>query len=129
MPTVRDMSTRYDKYSLKQTGERVGSRYTASKSIAVSRYIDGIASVRPIVDTVKKALDASGVPAGQYALYLSFAQYVAKRMVSYGGATLDNRVLGAMANWTARGADPAVLEKVVNILRGYKPTTSEGGGG
>lgn len=121
MPVVKDMSERYAKYSAKQTPERVGARYGASKPIATSRFIDGIASVRPLVDLAKKVLDNLGVPAGQYGIYISFVEYIAKRAVSYGSKTFDARVLGAKANWTARGADPAVLDAMVNLVRGYKP--------
>lgn len=122
MGVVKDMSSRYEKYSAKMAPDRVGARYGAAKPIATSRFLEGTARVRPIVDIVKNVLDTLGVPAGQYAIYISFAQYIAKRANSYGSKTLDNRILGAKANWVARGADPAVLDAVVNVLRGFVPT-------
>lgn len=118
MGVVKDMATRYEKFTAKTAPDRVGSRYGAAKPIATSRFLEGITRIKPLVDTVKSLLDRLGVPAGHYGMYISFAEYIAKRAQSYSDKTLDNRILGAKANWVARGADPTILDAIINIIKG-----------
>lgn len=121
MPVVRDLSTRYAKYMAKMDPDRVSARYEAVKQIAISRYLEGVAPIRSAVESVKALLDSEGVPAGDYALYISFAETLLKRMRSYNGATFMNVALGLKQYWINKGADPLILDKVIALITGTTP--------
>lgn len=118
MPKVTTLTERYEKYSAKTTPERVGARYEASKTIAIKRMREGSSKIVSIRELVRSILDTAGVPAGQWAIYLSFAQRMASMTNSYTGPTLIRRVEGMKAGWLAKGADPAILEKIVKLFTG-----------
>lgn len=121
MPSVKSLAERYEKFKAKTAPDRVGTRFEAAKPVALGRFIDGAAPVVSVRELVRDLLSSLGVPAGDWSLYISFAQYVAARVGGYGDRTLARRILGAKANWVARGADPAVLDKLVSMICGSVP--------
>jgi len=118
MPVVKTWLIDYAKFSAKTAPDRVGTRYEASKSIATSRYSDAVANIVTVRELARNVLSDAGVPAGQWALYLSFVQYITKFAYSFVDETLKKRIAGAKARCTAMGADPAILDKLVNIVFG-----------
>lgn len=123
MPVVRDLATRYTKYMAKMDPERVSARYEAVKQIAINRYIEGVAPIRAGVESVKALLDSIGVPAGDYAIYISFAEALLKKMRSYNGATFRNVAFGMKTYWVNKGGDPEILNKVIALITGVTTTT------
>lgn len=122
MPSVKSIDERYEKFKAKTAPDRVGTRFDAVKSIALERYIHGSAAVVSIREQVRNLLSSLGVPAGDWALYMSFANYIAGKVDKYFDKTMAARLLGAKANWTIRGADPSVLNKIISMIYGSVPT-------
>lgn len=116
MPRVVSFQERYQHFAAKTAPDRVGPRYGASKSLAIQRFIEGSSKRVSVRELVRNILDTAGVPAGQWALYLSFAQKASMFAESYSGETLKKRLDGLKANWVARGADPAILEKIMSVF-------------
>lgn len=121
MPIVADMQTRYQKYVAKMSPDRVGTRYDAVKDIALNRYLEGVALIRPAVEHAKAILDELGVPPGEYGLYLAFIQSLLSKMRSYNGKTFENVVLGMKQMWINKGADPTILDTLINLVTGKTP--------
>lgn len=121
MPAVKSITERYEKFKAKMAPDRVGSRYDAVKSIALERYLEGSAGIVSIREHARDLLSHLGVPAGDWPIYLSFVLYLVTKENNYSGKTLAKRILGAKANWVARGADPAILDKLVRMVFGTHP--------
>lgn len=122
MPVVRNLAQRYEKFRAKTAPDRVGSRYDASKSIALERYLEGVTPSVSLREQARSLLDTLGVPAGHWAVYLSFIQHLSTKINKYDSATFDRFVSAVKLNWTIRGADPAVLDKLIMLVRGRVPT-------
>ncbi len=118
MPITKTLSDRFEKYVAKTPADVTGARFAAAKPVALTRFIEGSSVIAAIVDATKKILAAEGVPAGAYGVYISFAEKAAKAAFSHEGATLKNFVAGIKAEFAAKGADPAVLDKIAVLITG-----------
>jgi len=118
MPITKTLSDRFEKYVAKTPPDVTGARFAATKPVAVNRFIEGSSVMAAIVDATKKILAASGVPAGAYGVYIAFAERAAKASFSHEGTTLKNFVAGLKAEYVAKGADPAVLDKIAVLITG-----------
>ncbi len=118
MPLVKTLSDRIQKFSAKTAPDRVGARYGAVKDLAVNRYIDNMADFTAVRERARGILESEGVPAGFHGVYYAFIFKLMKAAQSHSGATLRKVVEGLKQVYTAKGADPAVLDKLVGLVLG-----------
>ncbi|MEM1522101.1 MAG: hypothetical protein QW407_03310 [Thermofilaceae archaeon] len=116
MPLVKTLADRYLKYTRKMVPETTGARYGASKDIAVVRLIEGAGVMAGIRELARQIIETEGVPAGQQGIYFAFVQKLRKYAFSHSGSTLANIVQGVTAEFVAKGADPAILEKLSSLV-------------
>ena len=118
MPIVKTLADRVEKFKAKTAPDRVGSRYGAVKDIAVSRYVDNVADITAVRERCRIILEASGVPAGQHGVYYAFVFKAVKAAQSHTGATLIKVIEGLKQRFVAKGADPAILDILGNLVTG-----------
>ncbi len=118
MPVVTSLSDRVTKFSAKTAPDRVGTRYDASKTIAINRYADAVSLRAAVQEAVKNILSSKGVPAGFHGVYFAFAFQVLGKSFSHSGDTLSKVVAGLKAKFTAFGADPAILDQIAKLFTG-----------
>jgi hypothetical protein len=118
MPIVPTLSDRVTKFSAKTAPDRVGTRYEASKTIAISRYADAVSPRSAVQEAVRNILETNGVPAGFHGVYYAFAFQVLSKAFSHSGASLVKVVNGLKAKFTAFGADPAILDQITKLFIG-----------
>jgi len=116
MPLVKTLQDRINKYAAKTAPDRVGTRYGAVKNLAINRYIDGISFTRTIVERARSILETEGVPAAFHGVYYGFVQQLAKFARSHFGKELDDIIAGKKAEFVAKGCDPAILDKLANLI-------------
>ncbi|MEM0261480.1 MAG: hypothetical protein QW733_02010 [Desulfurococcaceae archaeon] len=106
------------KYTGKMAADRVGSRYGAAKNIAISKYNANAMKFRNVIETVRGILSQSNVPPGLWGIYIAFAEKLASKAWSYAGVLPDTVVNGFIQEYSLKGADPAVLDKLASIIVG-----------
>jgi len=116
MPYVVPLGEQIQRFSAKTAPDRVGTRYEAAKSIAIARYIDNHAPFSVLVDLIKDILASKGVPSGMYGIYIAFGEQLLKKAQKHVGGTLDKAVLGLKQKFVAKGADPAILDMIANLV-------------
>lgn len=122
MPIVKLLGDMLEKYEAKYSGDNVKTVITAIKTLMDSKYEASIAVIYDVVERARGVLDAEGVPATLWGVYLSFAQKLAKRTFSQKTAALQREAAALKAEWvTAHGADPDVLDKIINVIIGTVP--------
>jgi len=122
MPIVKSLADMERKYYTKYDGANVTARLTAVKSIMDARYEGAVSTIYNVVETVRDVLSSEGVPTGQWAMYMSFGQIIAKLTFSHKNLTLQKEIAGVKNYFvTAYKADPAVLDKIVTAILGIVP--------
>lgn len=122
MPIVKLLGDMLDKYAVKYSGENVKTVLEAIKTLMDSKYEASIAVIYDVVERARGVLDAEGVPSIFWGVYLSFAQRLAKRTFSLKTAALQKEASALKAEWvTAHGADPDILDKIINVIIGTVP--------
>jgi len=116
VPIVKTLADRVESYKAKTAPDRVGTRYGAVKELAVNRYIGGVGSIVAIREIVRNILESNGVPASAQGVYYAFAFKLASKGFSHSGKEFDDIVAGLKAWFTAKGADPAVLDKIASLF-------------
>ncbi|MEO2151436.1 MAG: hypothetical protein ABGW50_02110 [Thermococcus sp.] len=117
MPIVKTLRDRVEKYSAKFDANVIQNRLTQVESLAKARYTEAVATFTAIRELVRKILESAGVPAGQHAVYYSFAFKIASKAQKHELTTLTNTIEGLKAYWVAaNGADPAILDKIANLV-------------
>jgi len=87
-----------------------------------ARYEAGASVMYDVVERVRGLLDSLGVPAPLHGVYYAFAQKLASKTFSFSTATLQNYASALKTEWvTAHGADPSILDKIINIVLGAVP--------
>jgi len=118
MPIVKTLQDRFEKFTAKTPPDVTGSRYAASKDIAIPRYLEGSATMAAIVELVRNILTSEGVPPAQHGVYYAFAQKARKAAFSHSGKSLSMFIDGLKAEFTAKGCDPAILDKIATLIAG-----------
>jgi len=115
----RSFSGAVAKYELKYDGTNFTNRLTALGNLVEQNYEEGISNTYDAVNIAKGVLADLGVPPGQWAVYIAFAEKLAKYSVKYGGATLQIRV-NALAQYfeNAYDANPSVLTQITQAVLG-----------
>lgn len=116
---ARDM---FEKYPLKYDGENVTTKLTAVKPLMELRYEAASSVIDTAVEAARSILSAKGVPTGQWAIYIAFAEILASKTLKHKGATLDAEASGLKQYFvTAHGADPAILDEIITAIIGAVP--------
>jgi len=118
MPIVKTLSDRVEKFAAKTAPDRVGTRYGAVKELASSRFVEGAGVIAAVRERVRDILESQGVPAALHGVYYAFAFKLATKALSHYGAELEKIANGLKAWFTAKGADPAVLDKIASLITG-----------
>jgi hypothetical protein len=118
VPLVKGLAERYAKFTAKTPPDITGARYAASKEIAVKRMLEYASATAAAVELARNVLETSGVPAAQHGVYYAFVQKVRKAAFSHSGADLKAIVEGLKALFTAKGADPTVLDTLAKLIIG-----------
>jgi len=118
MPLTKGLKERYEKYTAKMAPDIVGTRYAASKTIAVKRQLAGAGPIAEIIELTRNILESKGVPAGQQGVYFAFVEKVRKAAFSHSGTTLSNYVAGLKALFAQKGCDPTVLDVLSKLIVG-----------
>jgi len=122
MPIVKRLGDMRTKYELKYDGTNVTNRLTAVKSIMDARYETAVSAIYNAVEVARNILSEEGVPTGQWAPYIAFAEMVAKAMFSHSGLTLQKEVSGIKSYFvTAYKCDAKVLDRIIEALIGAVP--------
>jgi len=110
------------KYDIKYDGDNVTTKLTAVKDIMVARYEASSSVIYNAVETARDVLSNEGVPTGQWAPYIAFAEVLAKLTFSHKGATLSKEVAGLKSAYvTMHGCDGTVLDKIIQSILGTLP--------
>lgn len=118
MPIVKTLADRVEKFRLKTPADQTGARYGAVKELASGRFVEGAGLITAVRERVRNVLESEGVPAAQHGVYYAFAFKIASKAMSHAGPDLDAIVSGLKAWFVAKGADPAVLDKIANLIVG-----------
>ena len=118
MPIVKTLSDRVQKFQAKTAPDRVGTRYGAVKELAGRRFIEGAGVIAAVRERVRDILEREGVPAAVHGVYYAFAFKLASKALSHYGPELEAIAAGLKAWFTAKGADPAILDKIANLIVG-----------
>jgi hypothetical protein len=118
MPLTKGLKERFEKYTAKTPPDVTGTRYAASKTLAVKRQLAGAGPIAEIIELTRNILESKGVPAGQQGVYFAFVEKVRKAAFSHSGTTLSNFVAGLKALFAQKGCDPAVLDVLSKLIVG-----------
>jgi len=122
MPKVRSFMDMKEKYEVKYRGDIVTARLTAVAEIKNSRYEAASSVIYNAIETARDILSTEGVPTGQWAPYIAFAEILAKLTFSHKNLTLLKEVSGVKAYFvTAHSCDAKILDKIVQAIIGTVP--------
>lgn len=123
MPLVRTPQRRYSKWASKYVPDTISARFSQVETEAKERAEEGLIIFGNFDFEIAPILDKYGIAGPNRANYLAFARKVLRSAMRVTGKALDNQVLGLKAYWTtAYGADPTVLDEIINKVLGYIPT-------
>mgnify|MGYP000424439403 CR=1 FL=1 len=118
MPIVKTLSDRVEKFKAKTPADQTGTRYGAVKDLATGRFLEGAGIITAVRERVRDILEREGIPATDHGVYYAFAFKCTSKALSHHGAELNSIVEGLKAWFTAKGADPAILDKIANLIVG-----------
>jgi len=118
MPIVKTLADRVEKFKAKTPPDQTGARYGAVKDVAVTRYIEGSGVITAVRERVRNILESKGVPAGFHGVYYAFAFKLASKALSHEGPALEAIAEGLKQMFIAKGADPAILDEIANLIIG-----------
>jgi len=118
MPIVKTLTDRVQKFSAKTPADQTGTRYGAVKTLATNRYIEGAGIFYAVRERVRDILEREAVPAAIHGIYFAFAFQLTKKALSHSGAELEAIAEGLKQRFVGKGADPAVLDKIANLIIG-----------
>jgi hypothetical protein len=116
MPIVKSAGDMAQMFSAKTTPERVAARYEAAKNIAITKYINYAMPFRAVVERVRELLIALGVPQGLWGVHIAFALVLLRLARATKGRLPDHIIAGVKSEYVAKGADPAILDKIVSLV-------------
>jgi hypothetical protein len=120
MPLYRTGGDRFQKYQKKYNPTVIGQRFTDVQEVALARAQEGLIVMATIDQLVGPVLDQYGITGPGRALYLAFAKKLARHMLRHKGEAGKKLAQGLKSYWvTAFGADPAVLDEIINIVAGW----------
>lgn len=122
MPIVKRVADMYEKYNLKYDGANVTTVLTAIKALMDANFQAGATPIFNVVERVRALLDSEGIPATLWGVYISFAERLQSKAFSFSGNTLAKEAAALKQEWvTAHGADPNIIDKIVNLVLGVAP--------
>jgi hypothetical protein len=116
MPITKSAGDMAQMFSSKTAPDRVAARFDASKSIAITKYINYGTPFRMLVERVREVLTDLGVPQGRWGVHIAFAEALLRIAKATKGRLPDAVVVGVKNEYIAKGADPAVLDKLATLV-------------
>lgn len=116
MPITKSAGDMAQMFSAKTAADRVATRYAASQQIAVTKYINYATPFRMLVERVREILTDLGVPQGKWGVHIAFAEALLRIAKATKGRLPDAVVTGVKNEYIAKGADPAVLDKLATLV-------------
>jgi len=116
MPIVRSVSDMIDMFDKKTAPDRVGARYEAAKEIAIRRYTNVATVYRVLIEKIRGLLIANNVPTGKWGVHISFGELLQKYVLTMKGDVPATLIDGLKAVFVAKGADPAILDKIKALV-------------
>jgi hypothetical protein len=107
-----------DMFSKKVDPTRVGTRYDKSKDIAGRKYAANGLAARTVIETVRGILSENDVPPGKWGVHIAFALKLWKIATTFITKVPSNIVDGFIKEYTLKGADPAILDKISGLIVG-----------
>jgi len=118
MPIVKTLADRVEKFKAKTPPDQTGTRYGAVKDLAIGRFVEGAGIMAAIRERARDILEREGVPAAEHGVYYAFAMKLASKAMSHSGPELDAIAEGLKQWFVAKGADPAILDKIASLIVG-----------
>jgi hypothetical protein len=114
--TVKYSDDMYTKFTGKTAADRVGTRYESAKTYAINLYAAKGIAIRSVVERVRSLLATNDVPIGVFGVYIAFAEKLAVKAEAYGGVLPAAVVEGFKKEYSLKGADPAILDKIATMF-------------
>jgi len=122
MPYVRGLREMLEKYRAKYVPDTVGTRFSQVKSLMDARFESASSPIANVIETVRVILTENGVPPALWGMYIAFGEILASKAFSHSGAVLEKVASGLKQAWvTGKGADPAILDKIIEAIIGAVP--------
>jgi len=106
------------KFTGKTAPDRVGTRYEASKSIAIPKYASNGLKYRILIERARTLLTANNVPTGLWGVHLGFVLNLARHAEAYAGKMPAALVEGLKSEYALKGADPAIMDILAKLVTG-----------
>jgi len=113
-------SDRVAKYAAKFVPETVAARFTQVRDVAIARAQEGLTMWSAIQELVRPILDKYGVAGPQRAVYIGYANKLAKHAFRQAGEA-GVKIAEALKQYyvTAFNADPVILTEINQVIIGY----------
>jgi len=123
MPIVKTLNQMVDKYQTKYSGSNVTTDLTAEGDLPAKRYEEAMTIIYNAVETVREILGNNNVPPGQWAVYVSLGEELARLTYHFSGATLQTAA-NAKATYfiSTYGANPSIVDQIVSAITGSSST-------
>jgi len=123
MPMPRTGQRRYKHWETKQNATVISTRWTDELDYMKEMAQEGLIPFADLDLQIGSILNAEGIAGPMRATYLAFARKVAKASYRLDGRALELQILGLKQYFQlSYGADPTVLDKIINAIIGYVPT-------
>lgn len=120
MPIYRTGQQRFAKYQAKYDPTTIGARFTQVQSVALARAQEGLITFEGVQAIVRPILDKYGVSGTDRAKYLGFANKLLRHVSRASGDAAAKIASGLKAFYvTALGADPAILDEIIQVVSGW----------
>lgn len=113
---VKTATDMVSKYTGAMDPTRVGGRYDAAKEEALNKYPARAGKYRDLIEKARKILSQEGVPSGLWGVHIAFVLKLAKAAEAYTTKPPAQVIEGFKSEYTLKGADPAVLDILANII-------------
>ena len=120
MPLYRSGVDRFKKYEKKFVPDTVGARFGQVAEVAKERAQMGLIEWASVQDLIRGILNKYGIAGPDRGKYIGFANKLLKHMLRHGGESAKKVAEGLKAYYvTAYGADPAILDEIINVVTGW----------
>jgi hypothetical protein len=113
-------SDRVAKYTAKFVPETVAARFTQVKDVAIARAQEGLTMWAAIQELIRPILDKYGVAGPMRAVYIGYANKLAKHAFRHAGDA-GVKIAEALKAYYVTGfnADPRILTEINQVVIGY----------
>ena len=120
MPLYRTGQARFAKWRSKYDPATVSARFTQVAAVAEARAQEGLTTYASVQELVRGILDKYGVNGPDRAKYLGFANKLLNHSLRAKGDATIKLAQGIKQFYvTAFGADPAILDEIIQVVTGW----------